>query len=203
MSDALRPALLLDRDGVINVDRGYVCRRADFEWQAGIFDVARTARRLGLDIVVVTNQSGIGRGYYTEDDFHTLTAFMRARFDEEGAPLTAIYHCPFHPEAIEPRWRAPDHPWRKPRPGMILAARDELRLDLKRSVLIGDRLVDLQAGAAAGVGTLALVRPADLAASGLPAYRWFPSLEPVPLWLEGVVGGGAARPALRQTAGVR
>ena len=184
-----RPALLLDRDGVINVDRGFVSRRADFAWQPGIFEVARTAVDLGMALVVVTNQSGIGRGYYSEEDFRALTAFMCERFVAEGAPIAAVYHCPFHPEAIEPRHRAADHPWRKPRPGMILAARDELGLDLARSVLLGDRAVDLQAGAAAGVGALALIRPADLAPSGMAPYRWFASLAPVPAWLVEIAGG--------------
>ena len=85
-----RPALLLDRDGVINVDRGFVSRREDFEWQPGIFAVARTATRLGMAPVVVTNQSGIGRGLYTQDDFQTLTAFMLERFAAEGAPILAV-----------------------------------------------------------------------------------------------------------------
>ena len=183
MPPQMRPALLLDRDGVINVDRGFVSRLEDFAWQPGIFDVARTAAGLGMALVVVTNQSGIGRGYYSEEEFLALTAFMRERFAGEGAPLTAVYHCPYHPEAIEPRFRAVDHPWRKPRPGMILAARDELGLDLPRSVLIGDRAVDLQAGAAAGVGALALVRGTDLAPCGLPPYRWFTSMAPVAPWL--------------------
>ena len=178
-----RTALLLDRDGVINVDRGYVHRREDFEWQAGIFDVVRAASRLGMALVVVTNQSGIGRGYYSEDEFQTLTAYMRERFAAEDAALTAVYHCPFHPDAVEPRYRAADHPWRKPRPGMILAAAADLGLDLSRSVMLGDRHVDLQAGAAAGVGDMALIRPSDLAPCGLPAYRWFADLAAVPAWL--------------------
>jgi D-glycero-D-manno-heptose 1,7-bisphosphate phosphatase len=153
----MRPALLLDRDGVINIDRTYVSRIEEFTWQPGIFDLARTAVQRGLVIVVVTNQSGIGRGYYTEDDYQLVTAHMRARFDAEQAPVAAVYHCPFHPEAEVPLYRNPDHPWRKPRPGMILAARDDLDLDLARSILIGDRWSDIAAGAAAGVGILAVI----------------------------------------------
>ena len=107
-----RPALLLDRDGVINVDRGFVSRRENFEWMPGIFDLVRTAIGLGMPVVVVTNQSGIGLGKYTEDDFFAVTAFMRERFEREGAALSAVYHCPYHPEAIEERYRAADHPWR-------------------------------------------------------------------------------------------
>lgn len=157
MQASTRPALFLDRDGVINVDRGFVARRQDFEWLTGIFDVARTARRLGYALVVVTNQSGIGRGYYSEADFADVTAYMRERFAAEDAPIDAIYHCSYHPDAVEERLRHPDHPWRKPRPGMILAARNDLGLDLARSAMVGDRLSDMEAGAAAGVGALVLV----------------------------------------------
>lgn len=172
---------------MINVDRGFVSRREDFQFQPGIFDVARKALSLGLTLVVVTNQSGIGLGYYSEDDFRDVTEYMQARFKTEGAPIEAVYHCPYHPEAIEAHYRFADHPWRKPRPGMILAARDDLNLDLGRSVLIGDRHVDIEAGAVAGVGTLVLLRPADLASAGLPPYHHFTDLSRLPAWLERTV----------------
>ena len=165
----MRKALFLDRDGVINVDRNYVYRIEDFDWQPGIFDLARAAIGKGLDLVVVTNQSGIGRGYYSEADYQVLTTFMRARFAAEGAALAAIYHCPFHPDAIWPELRVADHSWRKPRPGMILAARDELGIELGSSVMIGDRGSDIEAGAAAGVGTLVLVGPRDRIPHGIEA----------------------------------
>jgi D-glycero-D-manno-heptose 1,7-bisphosphate phosphatase len=153
----MHKALFLDRDGVINVDRDYVHRIEDFEWQPGIFDLARTAVARGFLPVVVTNQSGIGRGYYSAADYEAVTAFMRERFEAEGAPLAAVYHCPFSPEAVRPEYLAADHPWRKPRPGMILAAREALGIDLASSLLIGDRASDIEAGASAGVGTLVLV----------------------------------------------
>ena len=171
MRISARSALFLDRDGVINVDRGFVSRRTDFEWQPGIFDVARTAIGLGMTLVVVTNQSGIGRGYYTEADYQAVTAYMRERFAQEDAPLAAVYYCPFHPEAERPEYRAAAHPWRKPRPGMLLAARDELGLDLSRSALIGDRWIDIEAGAAAGVRALAIVGRDDPTPPGLPPVR--------------------------------
>lgn len=153
----MRPALLLDRDGVINVDRGYVHRVEDFVWQRGIFGLARAATLAGWPIVVVTNQSGIGRGYYAEADFARVTEHMCARFEREGTPVAAVYHCPFHPDAVSPALRDPDHPWRKPRPGMINAARQDLGLDLAASVLVGDRASDIEAGHVAGVGTLVIV----------------------------------------------
>ena len=183
-----RPALLLDRDGVINVDRGFVSRLEDFAWMPGIFDVARTATRLGMVIVVVTNQTGIGRGDYTEDDYRAVTAFMRERFEREDAALTAVYHCPFHPEAVEARYRAADHPWRKPRPGMLLAARDDLGLDLAASAMLGDRAADLLAGHAAGVGALGLIGKADISFDGVAKFERFADLSPVPAWLERLVG---------------
>ena len=181
----MRPALLLDRDGVINIDRTYVSRIEEFAWQPGIFDLARAAVRRGMIIVVVTNQSGIGRGYYTEDDYQAVTAHMRARFDAEGAPIAAVYHCPFHPEAEQPLYRNPDHPWRKPRPGMILAARDDLGIDLARSVLIGDRWSDAAAGAAAGVGTLVVIgEPEGSRPPGIDArLHRFPTVSEAAHWV--------------------
>ena len=184
----LRPALFLDRDGVINADRGFVFRRDAFEWLPGIFDLARTATRCGLAIVVVTNQTGIGRGFYSEPDFLALTEYMQDRFAEEGATLARVYHCPFHPEAEEARYRHPDHPWRKPRPGMILAARDDLDIDLAASVMLGDRRSDLEAGANAGVGTLALIGRREMAPEGLPPFSRFDTPGEAAPWLKSVVG---------------
>ncbi len=195
MHPQTRSALLLDRDGVINVDRGFVSRCEDFEWMPGIFEVTRAAVRLGMALVVVTNQSGIGLGYYTEDDYQAVTAYMRARFAAEGTPLAAVYHCPFHPEALEPRLRAADHPWRKPRAGMVLAARDDLGLDLSRSAMLGDRLVDLQAGAAAGVAALGLVSATGLADLDAPPHTAFRDLAEVPAWLERLISRSASQPA--------
>lgn len=183
MQASPRPALFLDRDGVINVDRGFVARRQDFEWLPGIFDVVRAARHLGYAVVVVTNQSGIGRGYYSEADFAEVTAYMRERFAAEEASLDAVYHCAFHPEAVEERLRHPDHPWRKPRPGMILAARDELGLDLPRSAMVGDRLSDVEAGAAAGVGALALVGTGEALPARLAQVDRLTKVADVEPWL--------------------
>lgn len=145
-------AMFLDRDGIINVDTGYVGSREGFIWQEGIFDLARSAHHMGLAIVVVTNQSGIGRGYFGEVEFHLLTQWMSARFAREGAPLTAVYYCPFHPEAAVSAYRQ-DHWWRKPRPGMFLAARDAHGINLAASIAIGDQARDIEAAHAAGINT--------------------------------------------------
>lgn len=157
-------ALFLDRDGVINVDHGYVHRVEDFEFVPGIFELVRGARELGLLPVVVTNQAGIGRGMYTEADFQALTRWMSGRFDAAGAPLAAVYHCPTHPTAGIGPYRVPS-PMRKPNPGMLLAARDDLGIELARSALVGDKGSDIAAGRAAGVPLLLWLRGGDAQAA--------------------------------------
>jgi D-glycero-D-manno-heptose 1,7-bisphosphate phosphatase len=145
------PALFLDRDGVVNVDHGYVHRVDQFEFLPGIFELARfVAQDLRWPIVVVSNQSGIGRGLFDEAAYAALTAWMCERFQEQQAPIARAYHCPYHPEHGVGDYRC-DHDWRKPKPGMILQAAADLDLDLSCSVLIGDRLSDIEAAAAAGI----------------------------------------------------
>ncbi len=156
----LRPALFLDRDGVINVDHGYVCKRNDFEFIGGIFDLCRTAKRLGYMIFVVTNQAGIGRGYYTERDFLELSDWMCGVFREEGVEIDKVYFCPFHPKHGVGSYKV-DSCDRKPEPGLILRAAGEFGIDLARSVLVGDKETDIKAGIAAGVGYNVLYRPAN------------------------------------------
>ena len=150
-----RRALFLDRDGVINVDRAYVYKQEDFEFIKGIFDLCRAAKRLGYAIFVVTNQAGIGRGYYTERDFGILTDWMCSEFDREDSTLDKVYFCPSHPEHGIGHYKT-NSPLRKPQPGMILQAASEFSLDLPGSLLIGDKESDIQAGIAAGVGTCLL-----------------------------------------------
>lgn len=147
----MRPALFLDRDGVINVDHGYVGKQEDFEFFPGIFELCLLAKQLGYLIFVVTNQSGIGRGYYTEQAFLELNDWMCEVFKEHGVELDKVYYCPSRPEE-----NSPD---RKPMPGMILRAAEEFGVDLARSVLVGDNESDIQAGVAAGVGINLLYRP--------------------------------------------
>ncbi len=147
---ALRPAAFLDRDGVINVDHGYVYRQEDFSFVPGVLGAAADLARMGYALVVVTNQSGIARGYYTEEDFRALTDWMRTRFAEAGAPLAGVYHCPHHPDAGAGAGRR-DCDCRKPAPGMLFAAARDLWLDLPRSALFGDKCDDLRAAQAADV----------------------------------------------------
>jgi D-glycero-D-manno-heptose 1,7-bisphosphate phosphatase len=149
----VRQALFLDRDGVINVDRHHVYRIEDFEFLPGIFELCEAAAERGYLIVVVTNQAGIGRGYYTEADFQRLSTWMADTFGQRGIDIARIYHCPYHPTAGIGEYRRESFD-RKPQPGMLLKARDELGLDMSASVLIGDKDSDIAAGRAAGVGLL-------------------------------------------------
>ena len=134
-------AIFLDRDGTINADYGYVHEPERFVFIDGVFDFCRKAQSAGYAIVVVTNQSGIARGYFTEADFAALTRFMLARFAEEGVAVAGVFHCP--------SLSGPD---RKPEPGLFLKARDSLGIDMAASVNIGDKARDLEAGRRAGVG---------------------------------------------------
>ncbi|GAB4568520.1 MAG: D-glycero-alpha-D-manno-heptose-1,7-bisphosphate 7-phosphatase [Rhizobacter sp.] len=155
-----RPALFLDRDGVINIDHAYVHRREDFDFVDGIFDLVRTARERGYLVFVITNQAGIGRGKYTEADFHTLTEWMSAEFAARGAAIDKVYFCPYHAEHGVGVYKQ-ESPFRKPNPGMILQAAQEFDVDLAASVLLGDMETDIQAGRRAGVGRTLLFAPPD------------------------------------------
>lgn len=158
-------ALFLDRDGVVNEEIGYLWRPEEVRFLPGIFDLCRRAQALQYRLIVVTNQAGIARGMYSEEDFHSLMRWMRAEFAREGVTLDQYYFCPHHPEVGVGAYRR-ECPDRKPGPGMLLRAAKEFDLDLGQCVLVGDRCTDIQAGLAAGVGTLVLVegtepRPCD------------------------------------------
>jgi len=149
-------ALFLDRDGVINVDHGHVGTRDRWEFMPGIFDLCRAACARGLQLIIVTNQAGIARGYYSEEDFLALTDWMKDQFVQEGVTISGVYFCPYHPvEGVE-RYGALAGD-RKPAPGMLLRAAREHGLDLTRSVILGDKETDMQAGQAAGLGRLILL----------------------------------------------
>jgi D-glycero-D-manno-heptose 1,7-bisphosphate phosphatase len=164
-------ALFLDRDGIINVDRGYVHTIEEFEFTPGIFELARFwVHEIGRPIIVTTNQSGIGRGYFDETSFAQLTAWMCIRFESERAPIARVYHCPFHPEHGVGSYKA-DHGWRKPAPGMFLQAASDFDLNLARCIAVGDRMSDIEAAAAAGIELRILVQAKDLEpAPGAPSY---------------------------------
>jgi D-glycero-D-manno-heptose 1,7-bisphosphate phosphatase len=177
VAGARRAALFLDRDGVINVDHGYVCRPEQFEFVPGIFELVRFAvHTLGWPVIVTTNQAGIGRGYFDEAAFQTLTEWMCERFRRERAPIAKVYHCPYHLEHGIGPYRA-DHDWRKPKPGMFLQAAADLNLDLSRSAVVGDKISDIEAGANAGVllrirlDARALPPPADAPPADAPPHH--------------------------------
>jgi D-glycero-D-manno-heptose 1,7-bisphosphate phosphatase len=150
-SDAGRPAAFLDRDGVINVDLGYVHRIEDLAWIEGAPQAIARLNRAGYLVIVVTNQSGIGRGYYDEAAMDAVHAEIRARLAAQGARIDAIYACPFHPEAEIARFRHPDHPDRKPNPGLLLRAMADFAIDRERSFMVGDKASDMEAARRAGV----------------------------------------------------
>ena len=138
-------ALFLDRDGVINVEKNYLHKIEEFEFIEGIFELCKKYEALGYAIVIVTNQSGIAREYYSEEDFETLSSWMIERFKSEGITITALYHCPHHPDI------SGACSCRKPEPGMILDAAQKYDLDLKHSLLVGDSERDITAAHRAGI----------------------------------------------------
>ena len=172
-----RKALILDRDGVVNREKGYLYRAAEVEFLPGVWELCREARDKGYVIVIVTNQSGIARGFYSEDDLRALMEWMGERFVEQGVEMAAYYYCPHHPEhgVGEYKRECVD---RKPGPGMLLRAARELDLDLAASVMVGDRCSDVSAGNAAGVGRVFLLSGTEAGECG-GAYISVDSLDAV------------------------
>jgi D-glycero-D-manno-heptose 1,7-bisphosphate phosphatase len=145
-----RKALFLDRDGVLNIDHGYVGSRDRFEWVDGALDAIRYATQAGWLVFIVTNQSGVARGLYSEDAVRDLLSWIAEEASAAGGKIDDVRFCPFHPDATVDTYRQA-HPWRKPLPGMILDLIRAWNLDPKRAVMVGDQETDMQAAAAAGV----------------------------------------------------
>jgi D-glycero-D-manno-heptose 1,7-bisphosphate phosphatase len=148
-------ALFLDRDGVIIADTGYLGRAEKVRLLDGAAAAIARCNGLGIPVVVVTNQSGIARGYYDWGGFRAVHAALVAALAGTGAHLDAVLACAYHADGKEPL-RIAAHPWRKPKPGMIVAAAERMNLDLSRSWIVGDKAEDIATGAAAGLagGTL-------------------------------------------------
>jgi D-glycero-D-manno-heptose 1,7-bisphosphate phosphatase len=148
---APRPAAFFDRDGVFNRDAGYVHRPEDLRWIDGGPQAVRRLNDLGYWVILVTNQSGIGRGYYEEADMQAVHAALADHIGTAGGRLDGIYFAPHHEDAAQDRYRHADHPDRKPNPGMLLRAMADFPIDVERSFLIGDKQSDIEAARRAGV----------------------------------------------------
>ncbi len=142
--------IFLDRDGVINKDVNYAYKIVDFEFIEGIFDVCISFQNLGYKIIIVTNQSGISRGYYSENDFQTITNWMLAQFKKNDINILDIFHCPHSPDS--------HCNCRKPKPGMLLNARYKHNINMQNSWIIGDKEVDIIAGISSGITNTILVK---------------------------------------------
>jgi D-glycero-D-manno-heptose 1,7-bisphosphate phosphatase len=146
-----RPAAFLDRDGVLIVDSGYPHRPDQLVLIPGAAEAVKRLNEAGYVTVIVTNQSGVARGMFDEETMHGFNALLVERLAEAGARIDAVYACPFHADAVDARYRHPDHPDRKPNPGMLLKAITEHDLDPARSLMIGDQPSDIEAARRAGV----------------------------------------------------
>lgn len=155
MSDAtdLPPlkAVFLDRDGVLNIDHGYVYDPAKLNWIDGAREAVAAMTAAGLKVLVVTNQSGIGRGYFDELAMDRFHAAMQEQLAELGGRIDAFYHSPYHETAVVEAYRVADHPDRKPNPGMILRGLADWNIASEEAVIIGDRHIDVEAGNRAGI----------------------------------------------------
>lgn len=146
----MRPAVFLDRDGTLNVEKGYIHRYGDWEWIPGAIEAIRLLNDGGYLAIVITNQAGVARGMYTEAHIATLHEEVARDAAKQGARIDAFYYCPHHPQFGAVR----DCVCHKPEPGMILQAQREERIELTGSFMIGDKMSDIEAGRAAGVRSL-------------------------------------------------
>ena len=142
--------MFLDRDGVINQEVGYLHKSKDFKFIDGIFEACKYFQSLGFKVIVVTNQSGIARGYYQETDFHILTKWMLVQFYNQDVDILDVFFCPHGPNST--------CECRKPKPGMLLEARDKYGINMNESWLIGDKETDIDAAYAAGINNTILVK---------------------------------------------
>lgn len=143
-------AVFFDRDGTLNVDTGYLHDKADFVWIEGAIEAIKRCRQAGFLVIVVTNQSGVARGYYTERDVNELHEWMNYELAQYGTRIDRFYYCPHHPVATVAAYQKNCH-CRKPHTGMIDAACADFNIDRNRSWLVGDRPTDMQTAEAAGL----------------------------------------------------
>jgi len=145
-----KPALFLDRDGVLNVDTGYVHLPEEFQWIDGAPEAVKMFNDAGYLVIVITNQSGIGRGLYSEEEFKGFTRWIDEKLRSRGAHIDAVYYCPHHPTEAQGRYKT-DCSCRKPKPGLIDRALTECPIDQACSVMIGDKASDIQAARCIGI----------------------------------------------------
>lgn len=138
----LKPAVFLDRDGTINLEKEYVYKIEDFEYLEGAVEGLRQLQAWGYSLVIITNQSGIARGYYSEEDYDKLTGWMLSDLEEKGIHVEGVYYCPHHPEGQVEKYTKICQ-CRKPKTGLFYQATAELGLDLDKSIAIGDKQRDL------------------------------------------------------------
>jgi D-glycero-D-manno-heptose 1,7-bisphosphate phosphatase len=167
-------AVFLDRDGTINIEKSYLHRPEEFEFVPGAPEAIRLLKEAGFLVVVVTNQSGVARGYYDEEAVHRLHRFMDGELAKIGASVDAYYLCPHHPLHGVAGYRV-ECACRKPLPGMLLAAAEALGIDLTRSYIVGDKMADVAAGLAAGCRPLLVLTgygadEAGLLPPGVPVH---------------------------------
>jgi D-glycero-D-manno-heptose 1,7-bisphosphate phosphatase len=170
------PALFLDRDGIINLDHGYVGDPSQVVLMPGIARLVAKANHHKRQVVVVTNQSGIGRGYYPETGYHAVMKCLADLLKKEQAHFDHIEFAPYHPEAKEEKYRLHRY-LRKPRPGMLLQAAQKKGLDLAQSIMIGDRATDLMAAVVAGVGEIFLYQSEQTDQEWRIFHEWLAILE--------------------------
>jgi len=157
----LNSAIFFDRDGVLNEEVGYLHEIEKFKWIDGAIDAIKFCNAQKLLAVVVTNQSGVARGFYTEDDVKKIHAFMQSELKKFGAHIDAFYYCPHHPEGNITAYKKVCD-CRKPEPGLILRACRELEINPATSILIGDSERDIESGRRAGIGKLILFTSGNL-----------------------------------------
>ena len=174
-------ALFLDRDGVINREVGYAIHKKDIQFVEGIFPLCKTAKRLGYRLVIVTNQAGIARGFYTEADYHALMNWIRDEFRLRDIVFDGIYHSPYHPEYGIGEYKR-EHEDRKPGAGMLRRSALDLNIELGESVMVGDRCTDIAAANAGGLRQAFLLRGTEEPHCG-GIYSVIDSLSEVEAWL--------------------
>jgi D-glycero-D-manno-heptose 1,7-bisphosphate phosphatase len=150
MSSIKQKVVFLDRDGVINKDKNYLYKKEDFEFIDGVFEACQYFQKLGYQLIVVTNQSGIARGYYQEQDFQKLTQWMIEQFADKDIKILDVFFCPHGPEST--------CNCRKPKPGMLLEAKIKYNIDMEDSWILGDKEADVSAANASGIPNTILVK---------------------------------------------